>query len=116
MVSEDRAQDALQPPPAAGLSQLLRGSLVTQLIHVAATLGVADLLCDGPKSSHELAAALKLVSGGAVGYQSSTHRIVWMDAYVTGLCNLAQVTSDFMVDHHETKLHFSESNRSDHHD
>src|SRR5215470_10869691 len=58
MASEDSAQGALQPPPAAGLSQLLRGSLVTQLIHVAATLGVADLLRDGPKSSHELAEAL----------------------------------------------------------
>jgi hypothetical protein len=58
MAPEDKAQEALQPPPAAGLSQLLRGSLVTQLIHVAATLGVADLLCDSPKSSHELAEAL----------------------------------------------------------
>jgi len=58
MASEDRAQGALQPPPAAGLSQLLRGSLVTQLIFVAATLGVADLLRGGPKSSHELAEAL----------------------------------------------------------
>src|SRR5262245_21459876 len=60
MASEDRAEEALQPPPTAALSQLLRGSLVTQLIYVAATLGVADLLCDGPKSSHELAAALRV--------------------------------------------------------
>jgi O-methyltransferase domain/Dimerisation domain len=40
------------------LSQLLRGSLVTQLIHAAAKLGVADLLAEGPRSAHELAAAL----------------------------------------------------------
>jgi hypothetical protein len=60
MASEDRVQEAQQPPPAAGLSQLLRGSLVTQLIHVAATLGVADLLCDGSKGTHELAAALRV--------------------------------------------------------
>ena len=33
---------------------------MTQLIHVAATLGVADLMCDGPKHSHELAASLKV--------------------------------------------------------
>src|SRR5262245_55901209 len=46
--------------PAAGLSQLVRGSLVTQLIHVAATLGVADLLGDGPKTSRELAASLRV--------------------------------------------------------
>ena len=45
------------PAPAVALSQLLRGSLVTQLIHVAATLGVADLLSAGPKSSHELSTA-----------------------------------------------------------
>src|SRR5262249_6636660 len=44
------------PPPAASLSQLLRGSLVTQLIHVAAKLGIADLLREGPQSSQELAA------------------------------------------------------------
>src|SRR4030095_14193885 len=51
-----------RPPasPAAGLSQLLRGSLVTQLIHVVATLGVADFLRSGPKSCHELAAALRV--------------------------------------------------------
>ena len=60
MASEDRAPEAPQPPPTAGLSQLLRGSLVTQLIHVVATLGVADLLCDGPKSSRELASALRV--------------------------------------------------------
>src|SRR5262247_4125581 len=48
-------QSAL-PPPAASLSQLLRGSLVTQLIHVAAKLGIADLLREGPQSSQELAA------------------------------------------------------------
>ena len=45
-------------PPAAALSQLLRGSLVTQLIYVAATLGIADLLHRGPQSSHDLAAAV----------------------------------------------------------
>src|SRR5215831_8475741 len=62
MALEDRAEEALQPPPTAALSQLLRGSLVTQFIYVVATLGVADLLCDGPKSSHELAAALRVDS------------------------------------------------------
>ena len=45
-------------PSGTSLSQLLRGSLVTQLIHVAAALGVADLLAAGPKSSLELATAV----------------------------------------------------------
>jgi predicted O-methyltransferase YrrM len=55
--SRDTSPAPPPPSPAAALSQLLRGSLVTQLIHVAAVLGVADLLRAGPKSSHELATA-----------------------------------------------------------
>jgi len=62
VASEDMAHKRPPVSPAAALSQLLRGSLVTQLIHVAATLGVADVLRDGPKSCHELAAALRVDS------------------------------------------------------
>ena len=58
MASEDMAQKGPHASPAAGLSQLLRGSLVTRLIHVAATL--ADFLRGGPKSCHELAASLRV--------------------------------------------------------
>jgi len=49
------------PEESAGptLSQLLRGSLVTQLVHVAAALSIADLLSAGPRSSIELATAVK---------------------------------------------------------
>ena len=58
--ARDTSPAPLPPSPAAALSQLLRGSLVTQLIHVAAVLGVADLLRAGPKSSHELATAMSV--------------------------------------------------------
>jgi|SRR5262245_4495008 len=51
--------DIPERPPGVTLSQLLRGSLVTQLIHVAATLGIADLLSAGPKSSRDLAIVVK---------------------------------------------------------
>jgi SAM-dependent methyltransferase len=44
-------------PPGAVLMQMMDGIKVTQLIYVAAKLGLADLLVDGPKSSEELAAA-----------------------------------------------------------
>jgi hypothetical protein len=37
------------PKHAAKMLQMLNGLLVTQLIYVAATLGIADLLRDGPK-------------------------------------------------------------------
>lgn len=43
------------PKHAAQMLQMLNGLLITQLIYVAATLGIADLLKDGPKSSDELA-------------------------------------------------------------
>src|SRR5262249_57016714 len=46
--ASDTAAGALPPPPGVALGQLLRGSLVTQLIHVAAKLGIADLLREGP--------------------------------------------------------------------
>jgi O-methyltransferase domain/Dimerisation domain len=43
--------------PTQVLRRLVNGYQVTQAIHVAATLGIADLLRDGPRSSDELAAA-----------------------------------------------------------
>lgn len=43
-------------PASAVLRELVNGYQVSQAIHVAATLGIADLLRDGPRSSDELAA------------------------------------------------------------
>ena len=60
MSSELSTNNAPEIPASVALSQLLRGSLVTQLVHVAATLGVADLLRAGPKSTHELAEAVNV--------------------------------------------------------
>ncbi|MFM7753231.1 MAG: hypothetical protein ACKO58_02390, partial [Cyanobium sp.] len=48
------------PPPLTPADQLLMlasGSWVTQMIHVAAELGVADQLAAGERSAEELAAA-----------------------------------------------------------
>ncbi len=59
MSGQSNPQRSPEPSPAAVLSQLLRGSLVTQLIYVAAKLGIADLLKDGPKSGTELAASVQ---------------------------------------------------------
>ena len=44
-------------PPFVALSQLIRGAFTTQLVGVAAKLGIADLLKDGPRSSDDLAVA-----------------------------------------------------------
>ena len=43
-------------PPAQALRRLVNGYQVSQAIHVAAVLGIADLLAAGPQSSDELAA------------------------------------------------------------
>src|SRR4051794_10856038 len=42
--------------PSLALRQLVNGFQVSQAIHVAAVLGIADLLAAGAKSSEELAA------------------------------------------------------------
>ena len=44
-------------PPKLALQQLIQGFQVTQGIYVAAKLGIADLLKDGPRSSEDLAQA-----------------------------------------------------------
>lgn len=44
-------------PPEAVLTQMLLGSLASQALYVAAKLGVADLLVEGPKPVDELAKA-----------------------------------------------------------
>jgi hypothetical protein len=43
--------------PSAELRRLINGFQVSQAIHVAAELGIADLLAGGPRSSDDLAAA-----------------------------------------------------------
>jgi O-methyltransferase domain/Dimerisation domain len=46
-----------QVPPATALRQLANGFMISQAICVAAKLGIADLLADGPRSCADLAAA-----------------------------------------------------------
>src|SRR5579859_6577351 len=43
--------------PSAVLGQLVNGYQVSQAIHVVATLGIADLLKDGPRRADDLAAS-----------------------------------------------------------
>ena len=43
--------------PGARLAELVNGYQASQAIHVAAALGIADLLRDGPRSTDDLAAA-----------------------------------------------------------
>jgi hypothetical protein len=56
-------------PPTVTLRRLVNGYQVTQAIHVAAVLGIADLLADGTRSSDDLAAA-----SGA--HAPSLHRVL----------------------------------------
>ena len=43
--------------PAVELRRMINGYQVSQALHVAATLGLSDLLADGPRSVADLAAA-----------------------------------------------------------
>jgi ubiquinone/menaquinone biosynthesis C-methylase UbiE len=51
----EETERAQVQPPGAVLMQLSLGSLVSQAVHVAAKLGIADLLAAGAKSAEELA-------------------------------------------------------------
>lgn len=42
------------PSPVTTLRQLLVGNRITHMLYVAAELGLADLLADGPRTSDEL--------------------------------------------------------------
>src|SRR6187551_3055011 len=52
--ASDRSQQQ-SPPPHAQVIQMALGHWVSQTVHVAAKLGLADLLAGGPKSAEELA-------------------------------------------------------------
>ena len=58
MSTQDDFQTTSERPPAMVLLEMIRNFRVTQLIYVAAKLGIADLLKDGPKNSDELAQAV----------------------------------------------------------
>jgi hypothetical protein len=47
----------IEPPPQVAMLQVLQGLWVSRAVYVAAKLGIADLLKDGPKGSAELANA-----------------------------------------------------------
>lgn len=70
--------------PAAVMLRLITGSWVTQAVHVAAALGIADRLAEGPANSAELAAA-----SGA--HEPSLRRLL---RYLTGLGVLAGDDTD----------------------
>jgi hypothetical protein len=56
-MSQHRADDEL--PPGERVRRLVMGFRATQLVHVAARLGIADLLRDGPQDASALATAVR---------------------------------------------------------
>lgn len=60
MSTPNNPQHTAQPSPASQLREMIQGYRTPLLIHVAAKLGIADLLKDGPKSSQELAQAVEV--------------------------------------------------------
>ena len=56
-MSDDVGMDTGASPPPATLLQMMTGYWVSQAVYVAAKLGIADLLADGPVGCEDLAAA-----------------------------------------------------------
>jgi SAM-dependent methyltransferase len=56
-MSEEVEMGAGASPPPATLLQMMTGYWISQALHVAAKLGIADLLADGPVDCEDLAAA-----------------------------------------------------------
>jgi hypothetical protein len=54
-----KVRQKIMPPPLAVLEMVGTYTIITNAIMVAARLGIADLLKDGPKSSEELAQAIE---------------------------------------------------------
>jgi hypothetical protein len=57
MAMPDQPNQPHEVPPSAALAEMLRGYQCSQALYVAAKLGIADLLKDGPKRCEELAQA-----------------------------------------------------------
>jgi hypothetical protein len=58
MSPQESPQTTNSMPPAVALRQMLLGYRISQALYVAAKLGIADVLKDGPKGSDELATAV----------------------------------------------------------
>jgi len=55
--------DQADTRPSTALLELVNGFRVSQAIHVATTLGIADLLKNGPRRTDELAVATRTHAG-----------------------------------------------------
>jgi len=105
------------PPPHAQLIQMAMGHWVSRILHLAAQLGVADHLADGPKSAEELAGPtgthapslyrfLRALANFGILTESSAHRFALTplgDALKAGAPGAARPTiltmaSDWWVD------------------
>ena len=69
MTTQETTQSTNPVPPAVELRLMITGYWISQSIYVAAKLGIADLLKDGPKSSDQLAK-----SAGA--HPDALHRVL----------------------------------------
>jgi SAM-dependent methyltransferase len=69
MSGQEQFTSPTDPPPFVALFQMVTGYYISQAIYVAAKLGIADRLTDGPRSSDELAHATGV-------HASSLHRLL----------------------------------------
>lgn len=81
-----------EPTPRDALLRIVNAPMLTQCVWVAAKLGVADLVADGPKSCDDLATAT--------------------DSDATSLCRILRCLTSFGVFHEEEDGRFSQTEMS----
>jgi len=57
MPTRDQRTESSETPPSVAMLQLIAGFWVSRALYIAAKLGIADFLAEGPQESTALAAA-----------------------------------------------------------
>ncbi len=98
--SRSRPIDALTPVPAeARLAWLINGYQYTQLIHVAAELGLADHLVDGPLDSDDLARRVEANPDAFARYARARAALGVLDEVALGRFALGPIGAWLRADH-----------------
>ena len=74
MSTQSHPEHAAQRSPVETLTDMIMAYRLSQLIYVAARLGIADFLKDGPKSSEELAALVDVPPHAKLGMRGDIQK------------------------------------------
>lgn len=88
-MSEQQSSESVQAPPSTPMFQYMISLMIPQAIHIAAKLGIADMVAKAPASVEEL-----------IGYPS-IERTIWLETWVlqTWMCreNITRPRSGYIA-------------------